>query len=134
MKFNYDKIPEELKSLKRWVLWKLKKIDNGKTTKIPINAKNGYGAKSNDSDTWTSFEEAYKMSNYFECEGLGFMLGNGYFGVDIDHALDNEQLIEEFANTLKSYTEISQSGEGKQGIPKAAEERDAGRQEKAGRT
>lgn len=128
LKFNYDKIPEELKSLKRWVLWKLKKIDNGKTTKIPINAKNGYGAKSNDSDTWTSFEEAYKMSNYFECEGLGFMLGNGYFGVDIDHALDNEPLIEEFVSTLKSYTEISQSGEGihiicKGVLPKGARRR-----------
>lgn len=128
LKFNYDKIPEELKSLKRWVLWKLKKLDNGKTTKIPINAKNGYGAKSNDSDTWTSFEEAYKMSNYFECEGLGFMLGNGYFGVDIDHALDYEPLIEEFVSTLKSYTEISQSGEGihiicKGVLPKGARRR-----------
>lgn len=112
MKFNYDNIPDELKQLKRWVLWKLKKVDNNKTTKIPINAKNGYGAKSNDSDTWVSFDEAIKMSNYFECEGLGFMLGNGYFGVDIDHAIDNEPLIEEFVGTLKSYTEISQSGEG----------------------
>ena len=108
IKFNYENIPNELKSLKRWVLWKLKS-DKGK---IPINAKNGYGAKSNDADTWTTFDEALKRVDYFSCEGLGFMLGNGYFGIDIDHAIDNKNLIDEFVDSLNSYTEISQSGEG----------------------
>ena len=110
--FDYTNIPTELKSLKRWVLWKLKNTDKGKTTKVPINAKNGYGAKSNDSDTWTTFDEALKNVDYFGCDGLGFMLGKGYFGVDIDHAIDNQELIDEFVDHLKSYTEISQSGEG----------------------
>lgn len=111
-RFDYTNIPTELKSLKRWVLWKLKNTDKGKTTKVPINAKNGYGAKSNDSDTWTTFDEALKNVDYFGCDGLGFMLGKGYFGVDIDHAIDNQELIDEFVDHLKSYTEISQSGEG----------------------
>ena len=110
--FNYDKIPNEMKKLNRWVLWKLKKNDNGKTTKIPINAKTGYGAKSNDDSTWVSFDEALNKIEYFNCNGLGFMLGNGYFGIDIDHALDDKELIDEFVETLKSYTERSQSGEG----------------------
>ena len=110
--FNYDKIPNEMKQVKRWVLWKLKKVENGKTTKIPINAKTGYGAKSNDESTWVSFDEAIKKVEYFNCNGLGFMLGNGYFGVDIDHAIDNEELIDEFVESLKSYTELSQSKEG----------------------
>lgn len=111
-KFNYENIPSELKNLKRWVLWKLKEVGDGKTTKVPINAQNGYGAKSNDSDTWVSFDEAVRNVEYYHCNGLGFMLGNGYFGVDIDHAIDNTQLIDEFVGTLDSYTEISQSGTG----------------------
>ncbi len=110
--YDYSKIPQELKQLNRWVLWKTQKNEKGKTTKIPVNAKNGYGAKSNDSDTWSSFEEALNKVEYFNCNGLGFMLGNGYFGIDIDHQLDNKELINEFIDTLKSYTEISQSGEG----------------------
>lgn len=110
--FNYEKIPNEMKQVKRWVLWKLKKLDDGKTTKIPINAKTGYGAKSNDESTWVSFDEALKKVKYFNCNGLGFMLGNGYFGVDIDHAIDDKDLINEFVESLKSYTERSQSSEG----------------------
>lgn len=110
--FNYDKIPQDMKNLKRWVLWKIRKLENGKTTKIPINAKNGYGAKSNDEETWVTFDYALDKINYYQCNGLGFMLGNGYFGVDIDHAIEDKDLIDEFVNSLKSYTEKSQSGEG----------------------
>lgn len=110
--YNFEKIPTELKEQKRWVLWKKKITDNGKTTKIPVCAYSGYGAKSNDSSTWATFEEASAKIRYYNCEGLGFMLGNGYFGVDIDHELENEELINKFINTLKSYTELSQSGQG----------------------
>ena len=111
-KFFYNNIPEEMKQLKRWVLWKKRKMENGKTTKIPINAKNGYGAKSNDDETWVDFYTALFNIDTFNCEGLGFMLGNGYFGVDIDHAIDDKELINEFVSTLDSYTEVSQSGDG----------------------
>lgn len=112
MKFNYEKVPNDIKKLKRWVLWKMRKLENGKSTKVPINAFNGYGAKSNDESTWATFDEAIKKVEFYNCSGVGFMLGNGYFGVDIDHALENKDLINEFVNHLKSYTEISQSGEG----------------------
>lgn len=110
--YDYSKVPKELKELNRWVLWKLKPNEKGKMTKIPVNAKNGYGAKSNDPDTWSSFEDALKNVEHYNCKGLGFMLGNGYFGVDIDHQLENKELIDEFVKSLNSYTEISQSGEG----------------------
>lgn len=109
---NYNNIPAEMKELNRWVLWKIKPTENGKTTKIPINAKNGYGAKSNDSSTWTSFDEAIKKIDFYNCKGLGFMLGNGIFGVDIDNAIDDTKLIKEFVESLDSYTEVSQSGKG----------------------
>ena len=110
--FNYDKIPNDMKNTRRWVLWRVRKLEDGRTTKIPINANNGYGAKSNDEETWVSFDEAIEKVEYFNCQGVGFMLGNGYFGVDIDHAIDDKELIDEFASSLKSYTERSQSGQG----------------------
>ena len=112
MNFKYDQIPQEMKDLKRWVLWKKKDIGDGKSTKIPVNARNGYGAKSNDESTWCSFVEALSKVDHYRCDGLGFMLGNGLFGVDLDHVHENVELINEFVNQLSSYTEYSQSGEG----------------------
>ena len=109
---NYNNIPNEMKQLKRWVLWKIKVDEKGKTTKIPINANNGYGAKTNDSSTWVSFNEALSKVDFYNCKGIGFMLGNGYFGVDIDNAIEDKELIEEFVKALNSYTEVSQSGKG----------------------
>lgn len=110
-KENYLRVPNEMKNLKRWVLWK-KMERGGKTTKIPLNAFDSKGAKSNDESTWATFDEACEALSKFHSDGLGFMLGGGYFGVDIDHALDNRELIGEFVSSLNSYTEISQSGEG----------------------
>ena len=107
IKFSYKDIPQEMKEQKRWCLWK--KV---KDTKLPINAKNGYGAKTNDENTWVSFDEALSKVEYYNCDGLGFMLGNGYVGVDIDHEIENKELINEFVDGINSYTEISQSGNG----------------------
>lgn len=110
-KENYADVPQEMKELKRWVLWK-KVTRDGKNTKLPIDAHNGKGAKSNDDTTWSTFQDACNGLEEYDCDGLGFMLGGGYFGVDIDHALDDKALIDEFVGALDSYTEISQSGQG----------------------
>ena len=112
--FDYSMVPEELKSQKRWVLWRReKRAGQDKPTKIPINAKTGYGAKSNDPDTWATFAEAASKVDYYKCDGVGIMLGNGVFGVDIDHALkDNPGVVSDIVSALDSYTEVSQSGEG----------------------
>lgn len=117
MKFNYTKVPIELKELKRWVLWKIKTNEKGKNTKVPINALNGYGAKSNDPSTWCEFEIALKNIKKYNCVGLGFMLGNGYFGVDLDNSEEDnqaefEKIKNHFIKDLNSYTEYSQSGLG----------------------
>lgn len=107
--FNYDKLPQEMKELKRFCLWKLEN-----NTKIPINPFNGSGAKSNDSKTWSTFDIAFKNINRYNCNGVGFMLGDGYFGIDLDHLENNQKnpLAIEFIYLIQSYTEISQSGEG----------------------
>lgn len=117
MRFSYSKIPTELKEMNRWVLWKIGTTDKGKKTKMPINAKTGSYAKSNDNTTWCDFNTAKRNCDVFNCDGLGFMLGNGVFGVDLDfHDTTDERTFEkhkeEFITTLQSYTEYSQSGKG----------------------
>ena len=112
MQYDYSRVPQEMKGTRRWVLWKKAERD-GRTTKIPVDAQTGMGAKSNDPNTWVTFQEAQEAFRRMSgMSGLGFMLGNGFFGVDIDHAKGNPELIAEFVEALPSYSEVSQSGEG----------------------
>lgn len=118
----YELIPEELKKLPNWVVWKAKpdpKSHSG-VSKIPINPKTGGQAQSNNPETWTDFETAEKISRDFA--GIGFMFENsGYFGVDLDDMPedlaacaegDYANTIGDFLTNLDSYTEWSQSGNG----------------------
>lgn len=115
---KYDAIPAELKQLPNWVCWQAVP-DGHRMKKIPINPLSGGQAMSNNPDTWTDFETAAKAAEKYT--GIGFMFSNSpYFGVDIDHVSQEiedyhaggKNIISEFVDTLQSYTEYSQSGEG----------------------
>lgn len=116
----YEAIPQELKALPNWICWTAVPDElRGKIKKVPINPRTGGGAMSNNPDTWTDFNTALNVSGQYS--GIGFMFGNcEYFGVDIDGASEElnayrnggENIISEFINTLQSYVEISQSGNG----------------------
>lgn len=102
---NVSHIPSELKVLKQWVCWY-------GADKIPKNAYTGGNAKSNDESTWSDFLTACQACDKYGFDGVGFMFANGYFGVDLDHCVDNVDFCDEFVETLKSYAEYSKSGEG----------------------
>lgn len=121
--FNkYSAIPQELKQLPNWICWRAEpnpKSHSG-ISKVPINPKTGYKASSTSPDTWTDFETAVKMSDKFS--GIGFCFQNSpYFGVDLDDMPNDiadfkngktDNIVAEFVNTLQSYAEYSQSGNG----------------------
>ena len=122
----YERIPNELKQLNHWVCWKrvfpTDPKHPEKPRKIPINARTGMEAKSDDPSTWCDFATA--AASAVEFAGVGFMFGgSGYFGVDIDNIADEilsftsgessgENIVAEFTAALGSYTELSQSGAG----------------------
>lgn len=118
---KYAKVPEELKALKRWVCYKIEDRD-GKATKVPVNAISGNYARSNDSVTWSKFHIALTGCVKYNCAGIGFMLGDGIFGIDLDNHPDADgvclsqeefdELANEFISQLDSYSELSQSGKG----------------------
>jgi primase-polymerase (primpol)-like protein len=113
---NYDNIPEELKSLKQWVCYKLIWSDKkNKFDKIPKNPFNGFNAKSNDPKTWSSFETAKNSIKRLKFDGVGIEFKNNIFGVDIDNCISDSGLnqeAKEIIETLDSYTEFSPSGKG----------------------
>lgn len=114
----YNDIPQELKQLDNWCVWKLQER-NGKKTKIPFNAETGEFAKSNDKSTWSSFETA---ANAEGVDGIGFFFEPPYLGIDIDNIDDDlhrylqgdklDNIVNEFNEAFKSYTEVSPSGNG----------------------
>ena len=107
MQTKIENIPAELKALPCWVCWQGQ-------NKIPKNPANGRNAQSNNRKTWGTFEQAVKACDTFGLDGLGFMFDESldYFGVDLDHCIDNVDFVDEFVETLESYAEISKSGTG----------------------
>ena len=120
---KYEKVPNQLKQMKRWVCYKVETLENGKKTKRPYNALNGSWARVNDDLTWVGFNTAINGCIKYNCDGLGFVLGEGIFGVDLDnHPTETGELemtpqefntlAGEFLGALNSYAEYSQSGNG----------------------
>ena len=120
---DYSHVPEEMKQLPHWVV--------ATANKLPINPASGYGAKSNDPSTWSSFDVclSYLKENYGKevsignqmssIEGLGFMFQKetGLIGIDIDHCLDaNGNIVDERVKAIldanDAYAEVSKSCSG----------------------
>lgn len=105
MQTRVENIPEELKKVPQWVCCTAQ-------DKIPKNPQNGKNAKSNDTKTWGTFEQAVRACEVFGFDYIGFEFKEPFFGIDLDHCLDNLDFVDEFVETLQSYTEISRSGNG----------------------
>ena len=118
LEVNTLEIPEELKELPQWVLWRAE-WDNKQQEykKVPYKS-GGYKASSTRSDDWSSFnhvDEVLKNNDLYK--GIGFVLskGDNYVVLDIDNAIDeNGQINSDLAleMTELTYCEMSPSGTG----------------------
>ena len=110
---KYDTLPEEMRQAARWVAWQYE-IRDGKKTKVPHTPGKGR-ASSTDPATWVSFEEAVRAEQFYS--GIGFVLGDGWLGLDADHVRDPETgewmpgILDEI-KSVQSYAEGSPSGSG----------------------
>jgi hypothetical protein len=108
---------EELKQLDHWVGWRFETVE-GRLTKVPYVADNGRKAKSNDPNTWLTFEAASNAFRRAGHHGLGFVVTDEdpFVGIDLDHCRDATGDLEEWAQKIvdrvDSYTEITPSGTG----------------------
>ena len=117
---KYENIPDELKWEKRWCLYKII-LRDGKNTKMPI-MPNGKPAKSNDRKTWNSYMDCMDALCKNQSLGLGFFLGDGYIGIDIDKVSDEiieysmdfnaASMTANFLRGISTYAEISPSKTG----------------------
>lgn len=129
---TFDNLPDEMKALDRWLLWRAEYIKdkngNSKITKVPKQS-NGDNASSTNYNHFASFEtvmQAYQSGGF---TGLGFCLveEDPFVIVDLDECLDsngklkgtNERRNQMILDSLDSYTEVSYSGEGLHIVVKA---------------
>ena len=109
-----EQIPRELRELPNWVTWRYV-LRDGEFTKVPCNPRGG-NAKSNDSKTWGTFDEAAYVASRFD--GIGFQFeGSPYVGIDLDDCRDPDSgELKAFARGIlerfPTYAEISPSGAG----------------------
>lgn len=115
---NEDLIPNTLKALNRWGVWKTEKTADGIEKKVSYSTSIRH-VNVKKSKTWLSYQSALKLlKKNPEFEGLSFVLTSdlGIVGVDVDDAiiesgeLDNTKLEE--LKALGSYIELSPSGQG----------------------
>ena len=70
---EFDAIPDELKGMDRWVLWKYETREE-KSTKVPYDANKLKMASCDDPLTWTTFEEVKEIScQHSKFDGIGFV-------------------------------------------------------------
>lgn len=108
-------IPEALKVERRWVCWRYV-LRSGKWTKAPVNPRTGGLASSTNADTWGTYEAALAAIERHGVQGIGFVFGDGWAGVDLDNCLTAAGQPAPWAAAdvaaLASYTEVSPSGKG----------------------
>jgi len=115
---RFEYIPDELKRLPQWVLYK-RENRNGNTTKIPYTIS-GDKARSDDPLTWATFEACVSALSDNGCfDGIGFEFSETacVTGIDLDNCRNPDTGVlskeaSEIVNRFNSYTEVSQSGKG----------------------
>ncbi len=134
LKPNFQNIPEELKELPQWVVWKLvPNIDKDgapkKPRKVPIDPKTGRDAKANDPRTWGTYDQALEFFSKLKGKehnacgktgkicGLGFEFSSNdpYVGIDLDHCWNGsgpQEWALDIIRDFGSYAEQSPTGTG----------------------
>ena len=115
-------IPQSLTAQNRWVCWKAvpKQRNDGtaELTKQPRRPdRPSAPASSTDAATWGTFAQAFATYESGHATGIGFVLGDGIMGIDLDAVRDPDTGTLEFAaqaivDRLNTYTEVSPSGTG----------------------
>src|SRR5580698_7764443 len=113
-----ENVPTELIACQQFVVWRNEERD-GKSTKVPYNARTGALAKSNDPSTWSTFAEAQSAFERGGWAGIGFVFSpdDEFCGIDLDGCRDPETgKVAEWASAIikdfDSYCETSPSGSG----------------------
>jgi len=104
---------QELKRMKIWLCWIRKRTKDGKWTKVPIAASGGEtGTDEVHRDTWVMYDEAVQSARERKYNGVGFVVPEGFFMLDVDHKDLDDPLVQQLLDRFDTYAETSVSGHG----------------------
>ncbi len=108
-------LPPDMVAAQRWVAWRYQQRGQ-KRTKVPVGAL-GLPLDATHATNCTGLLGALSWCAERACDGVGFALGDGYVGVDLDHCRDPvtghvEAWAQAVVAQVHSYTEASPSGTG----------------------
>jgi len=115
-----ENLPASLLETPRWLTWDYewregKDGEHSKWTKPPLSPRTGRKCDVTDKDSWTTFDVALAAA-VRRGHGVGFALGDGWAGVDLDECIDEAGAVAPHAQDIlfefTSYTERSPSGTG----------------------
>ena len=124
-----DNIPDELKALNQWVVWRYEDRGGPKPTKVPYSPHGPKAASVIVPETWGSFEQAVSARDFGRLDGIGFVLtpNDPYCFIDLDAPKGNDAEQQKawrrqvkIFEAFDSYSERSPSGEGLHIIVKAS--------------
>jgi putative DNA primase/helicase len=120
-----ENIPAALRESPRWLGWQWEPDKKAqKWSKPPVSlvasahlSKSKRRGSSTDSTTWSDFAAAKEAIESGLVDGIGFVLGDGFCGVDFDNCRDRETGtiapdVLAYIRRLNTYAEVSPSGEG----------------------
>jgi hypothetical protein len=102
-------IPKDMIEARRWLLWRPEMRD-GQWSKVPYRVdRPDVKASSTDPDSWGEFP-----LDWPDGHGLGFVLGDGWVGIDFDDVAESKDAeeITRWVAGQSSYAEVSVSGDG----------------------
>lgn len=116
MNYCYDRIPDEMHQMKRWIAWRAIRKNDGRVAKVPFSVLSHKADDWNTPNAWTTFKEALGKINQYD--GIGFVLQreSGIVAIDFDDCVVNGHVhpyVEEILTRMKdTYIELSQSKQG----------------------
>ena len=116
MSDKFYNIPDDLRKLNQWCLWRFEDIGADKPTKVPYS-KDHKKLNVNDENAYLSFQEAMNIFNIGNYSGIGFVFAQGgnIAGIDLDDPEGDSQIYErqlKIFHEFDSYSELSPSGKG----------------------
>jgi len=111
---RWSAVPAELKKLNRWLVYRCERKGK-RVAKVPCSPRTGRPVDHTNAKHWMDFKTACAHAHRFD--GIGFALGDGIAGVDLDKCRDKQTgalapAKEKMARDLRSYAEVSRSGTG----------------------
>lgn len=112
--------PDELRSLKQWLVWRLEPNPTGKKPrKVPyyVNGARRTGTQGSDNDraALATYDDACAVADQYNGLGFAFLPGDGLVGIDLDGITDDAERAaraQRIIDACQSYTEHSPSGNG----------------------